>query len=158
MRSTMAISVRPWRRRSWSSSRGSRSVPRPCEGGCGSTGSSILPGASGRIARGGPARRRWAPCCRWMAHTMRGSRAAAPPVSWWRTLMMRVVGSWRGSTSMRAPSLPWTASDGTCGAMAYRCVSTRTSTRRTALRGSRRWSSSWPARSLRANLSGRWQS
>jgi transposase len=32
---------------------------------------------------------------------------------------------------------------------------TRTSTRRIACRGSRRWPSSWPARSLRANLSGR---
>jgi len=42
---------------------------------------SISPAASAPTGRGGRAKRMRAPCCRWMARTMRGLRTAARPVS-----------------------------------------------------------------------------
>ena len=76
----MPILGRRWRRRSWRSSRGSRSATRPCGCGCGREGSIISRGGSGHIGCGGRGSPLWGSWSNWMAPIMTGSRGAARDV------------------------------------------------------------------------------
>ncbi len=81
---------------------GSRSVLRPCGGGCERAGSSRSHGGSARTGCGGSGRRRWGSWCCCRARTMTGSRDAGPAVCGGPTSTMRPVGWMPGDGTLPA--------------------------------------------------------